>query len=156
MSPLSPLNSLREETALMGSLLELTRQEQLRLVAADIEELAALTLRKNALVLQLSACAKARHAALGAAGLPAAEEGMDAWLAGPGQDADAAPLWAQLLELTRAAKEQNRVNGMLLNKHLAHTQGALATLRPAAQSGNIYGPSGQTTNSAPSRRLVVG
>ncbi|MDC8759332.1 flagella synthesis protein FlgN [Janthinobacterium fluminis] len=155
MSSATPLNSLRDERALMNSLLELMQQEQRSLVAADIDMLTQLTERKTALVAQLSAGAARRHAALAAAGFAAGEEGMDAWLASAG-DADAAALWRGLLDDTRAAKELNRLNGMLVNKQLAHTQGALNTLRPAAQSGNFYGPSGQTTTSTPSRRLVVG
>jgi flagella synthesis protein FlgN len=155
MPSATPPNTLPAEQELMSSLYELMQQEQRSLVAANIDELSELTARKSALVAQLAACAKQRHDALAAAGFPPREEGMDAWLAASG-DADAGARWTELLTLTRAAKEQNRLNGMLVNKHLAHTQGALASMRPAAQSGNFYGPSGQTTSSAPSRRLVVG
>lgn len=150
-----PSTTLLAEHELMSSLHELMQQEQRSLVAADIESLSGLTARKSALVAQLAACARQRHGALAAAGFPAREEGMEAWLAGDSDSATAAQ-WAALLALTRAAKERNRLNGMLINKHLVHTQGALGSMRPAAQSGNFYGPSGQTTGAALSRRLVVG
>jgi flagella synthesis protein FlgN len=155
MQSATPLSSLREERELMDALFELMQREQDSLVAADIDDLTALTARKSALVAQLAACAKLRHDALAAAGFAPREEGMEAWLAACG-DADAGAQWSALLALTRAAKEQNRLNGMLVNKHLAHTQGALNSMRPAAQGGNFYGPSGQTTASAASRRLVIG
>ncbi|MET3130554.1 flagella synthesis protein FlgN [Oxalobacteraceae bacterium GrIS 1.11] len=155
MPSASPLTSLREEHKLMTELLELMQQEKLHLLAADIEELTESTARKSALVQQLAQLAGARHEALGAAGYPAREEGMDAWLAACG-DPLAAPCWSQVLHLTRAAKELNRVNGMLVNRHLAHTQGALNALRPPPQGGNFYGPSGQTTVSSPNRRFVIG
>ncbi|HAT30324.1 MAG TPA: flagellar biosynthesis protein FlgN [Janthinobacterium sp.] len=155
MPSVAPMNSLTEEYGLMTELFDLMQQEQALLVAADIDGLTELTARKTPLVQRLAQLSRSRHAALGAAGHPAREEGMNDWLAAEGDEA-AAALWSQLLEVTRAAKELNRVNGMLVNKHLAHTQGALNTLRPPAQAGNFYGPSGQTTSSSSSRRFVIG
>ena len=155
METMSPMTSLRDEHAAMTLLLELLKQEQLQLVAADIENLTELTPHKSALLTQLAGLASQRHQALGAAGFAAKEEGMDAWLASCG-DSAAAPLWSETLALTRSAKEMNRLNGMLINKQLAHTQGALTALRPPAQSGNFYGANGQATSSASSRRVVIG
>jgi len=155
MPAASPMTSLREEHKLMTALLELLKQEQQHLLAADIEQLTELTARKAALVTQMAALAGQRHEALAAAGFPAQEEGMDAWL-GSSDEAGAAPQWSALLDVTRSAKELNRINGMLVNKHLAHTQGALNAMNPASQSGNFYGPSGQTTTNASSRRFVAG
>jgi flagella synthesis protein FlgN len=68
----------------------------------------------------------------------------------------AADAWKALLQLTREAKEINRLNGMLLNKHLSYTQGALNALRPVPQAGKLYGPSGQTFGSNSSGRVVIG
>ncbi len=155
MQSITPISSLHEEQQLMRSLLDMLQQEQQFLLTAAIEELTALTTRKASLVGQLSVLAGRRHGALAAAGYPAQEDSMDAWLAAHG-DADGQAAWSALLELTRNAKETNRLNGMLVNKHLAHTQGALNTMHPAAQSGNFYGPSGQTTTSNTSRRVVIG
>jgi flagellar biosynthesis/type III secretory pathway chaperone len=65
--------------------------------------------------------------------------------------------WNGLLALTREAKELNRVNGMLVNKQLAHTQGMLNTLRPAGHgAAGVYGPGGQAMPSGPSKRYLVG
>ena len=155
MQSVTPFSSLRDEQTLMTSLLALMKQEQLHLVAADIDALSDITVRKTALIGQLSQLAQQRHQALAAAGFVAAEEGMDGWLAVAGET-DAAPLWADLLDTTRAAKEQNRLNSLLVNKHLLHTQGALNAMRPPAQSGNFYGPSGQTTTNTANRRVVIG
>ncbi|CDG81871.1 flagella synthesis protein FlgN [Janthinobacterium agaricidamnosum] len=155
MQSITPITSLHEEQQLMSSLLELMQQEQQFLLAAAIEELTEVTARKSSLVGQLSVLASRRHAALAGAGYPAQEDSMDAWLVAHG-DSDAQAAWSALLELTRSAKETNRLNGMLVNKHLVHTQGALNTMHPAAQSGNFYGPSGQTTTNNTSRRVVIG
>lgn len=156
MPSTSPLSRLQEELQAMQALLELTREEQPLLIGAEIEALAELTPRKTALVGQLARCAAARHAQLAAAGFPASEAGMAAWLAAPGNEDGDAP-WSALLACTRQAKELNRVNGMLINKHMAHARSSLDALRPAAQSNHTtYGPSGQTSNAPASRKLVIG
>jgi flagella synthesis protein FlgN len=54
----------------------------------------------------------------------------------------------RLLAHTREAKELNRINGMLINRQMGHTQGALQTLRAAP----VYGPSDHTS-SGPGRRF---
>lgn len=157
MSHASPSTILREEQKLMSSLLELMKQEQQQLIGADTDGLTALTPAKSQLIAQAAAMAAQRHQALGAAGFAAGEAGMEAWLAS-GAEAGASALWQDLLELTRSAKELNRVNGMLINKHLSNNQTILNAMRtPAggAESG-IYGPSGQTTGGGASRRYIVG
>jgi|EP01034_Spumella_vulgaris_P003542 flagella synthesis protein FlgN len=148
------MSSLREEQRVITALLEVLKQEQQHLVAADIDGLTELTPRKSSLVNDMAVLASQRHNALGAAGYQAEEAGMDAWLAASG-DPEAAPLWAQVLELTREAKELNRLNGTLISQHLSHTQGALQALRPQAQ-GNFYGPSGQPTSANPRRGFLAG
>jgi flagella synthesis protein FlgN len=80
---------------------------------------------------------------------------MEPWLAVGGSD-ELRAQWNHLLDMTREAKELNRVNGMLVNKQLAHTQGMLNALRPAAAGAGVYGPAGQAVPTGPSRRFVVG
>jgi flagellar biosynthesis protein FlgN len=156
MPSTSPLSRLQDELQAMQALLDLTREEQPLLIDAEIDQLAALTPRKTALVGQLAQCAAARHAQLAAAGFPASEAGMAAWLAAPGNE-DGGALWSALLACTRQAKELNRVNGMLVNKHMAHARAALDALRPPTQTNHTtYGPSGQTSNAPTSRKLVIG
>ncbi|MES2743761.1 MAG: flagellar protein FlgN [Pseudomonadota bacterium] len=154
-NPCSPLTSLSEEHQLMGQLLEVIEREQRHLVAAEIEALNQVTAEKSQLVGRLALLAGERHSALGAAACTPDERGMESWLASQRDDV-ALTLWGALLERTRLAKELNRVNGMLVNRHLAHTQGALNAMHPQPQGGNFYGPSGQTTSGAASRRVVIG
>ncbi|GGE84612.1 flagella synthesis protein FlgN [Massilia psychrophila] len=150
--------TLRDEQRLITSLVELMKQEQQCLVSADSDALVAITAQKSALVQQMAACASQRHQALGAAGFAAAEAGMEPWLAAC-SDADNAAgiLWRELLERTRTAKELNRVNGMLINKQMTHTQVVLNAMRTPAGGvdAGVYGPSGQAATSGPSRRFVV-
>ncbi|MDB5916833.1 MAG: hypothetical protein JWR40_1067 [Massilia sp.] len=148
---------LRDEQRLITSLVELMKQEQQFLVKADSDGLETITAQKSALVQQMSALSSQRHLALGAAGFAAGEAGMEPWLAAC-RDDDAAALWRDLLERTRAAKELNRVNGMLINKQMTHTQVVLNAMRTPAGGNDpgVYGPSGQAAAGGPSRRFVVG
>lgn len=155
MSVTSPMTTLHEEQQVMQELRDVLEQEQRYLMKAVIEKLEDLAAQKSKLVTRMAQLSSQRHGALAAAGFPAREEGMDAWLAVtdlPG----AAEAWQAVLKLTRAAKELNRLNGMLINKQMAYTQGALNALRPMPQSGQIYGRSGQTSLGGASRRFVVG
>lgn len=153
----SPQATLVAEQQLIASLVELMQQEQQLLVAADADALAAVTPAKTQMVQELAALSKQRHAALAAAGCEGSEAGMEPWLA-VGGSPEARAQWERLLELTREAKELNRVNGMLINKHLAHNQGVLNALRTPTGSGDVgvYGASGQTLGRGPSKRFVVG
>ena len=155
MAIASPGATLRDEQQLIGSIVELMKSEQQFLVDADADGLATLTPKKLQLAQKAAELARLRHKALGAAGFPAGETGMEPWLAVGGND-DVRADWNRLLELTREAKELNRVNSMLVNKQLAHTQNMLNELRPASAGAAVYGPAGQALGSGPSRRYVVG
>ena len=155
--PTSPISTVSAEQQHVSALIALMKQEQTLLVAADADGLVELTPRKNTLLQELADLSSQRHAALVAAGCEGSEAGMEPWLAVGGNE-DARAQWEALLELARQAKELNRVNGMLINKQLAHNQGVLNALRtPAgAQSTGVYGASGQTLGSGPSKRYVIG
>lgn len=158
MAIASPGATLRDEQQLIASLLEVMKQEQQFLVSADADGLASLTPEKLKLAQQAGALSRMRHKALDAAGFAADETGMEPWLA-VGGNAGARADWDRLLDLSRQAKELNRVNGMLVSKQLAHTTGALNALRGiqgAAGTGGVYGASGQTLGGGPSRRFVAG
>jgi len=152
-----PNATLTSEHERIAALVDLMKQEQQLLVAADADALGELTPRKVALVQELAQLSRQRHGALGAAGFIAAETGMEPWLAARGDDA-ARAAWSQLLAATAEAKELNRVNGMLLNRQMAHNQTVLNALRTpaAAPESTLYGAKGQTFGSAPSRRFVLG
>ena len=155
--PTSPILTVPQEQEHVSSLIELMKQEQQLLVAADATGLAELTPRKNALLQALADLSAQRHAALAAAGCEGSEAGMEPWLA-VGGNPEARAQWEALLALAREAKELNRVNGMLINKQLAHNQGVLNALRmPAgAEAGGVYGASGQAIGNGPSKRFVIG
>lgn len=155
-----PLACLREEHQLIASLLDVLKQEQRHLVGADIDQLTLLTPQKSALVGRMAMLASQRHAALGASGFKPAESGMESWVAAVAAvdaQSPAPRLWRELLASTHEAKELNRINGMLINKHMSHTQEALKALRPPSAAANsFYGPSGHATTTSRSRGFLAG
>lgn len=157
---LNPSATVPEEQQHVSSLVELMKQEQQLLVAADADGLAQLTPRKNTHLQALAELSARRHAALVAAGCEGAEAGMEPWLA-VGGSPEVRAQWETLLTLAREAKELNRINGMLINKQLAHNQGMLNALRlpagaEAGGAGGVYGASGQALGGGPSKRYVIG
>lgn len=154
---MSPHTTLQDELTLIAALIDLMKQEQQCLVAADTDTLANLTPLKTQHITQLAALAGQRHSALAGAGFAGSEAGMEAWLAAK-KDAAAAAMWEQALGKMREAKELNRVNGMLINKQMTHNQNLIQAMRTPADSADmgVYGPKGQTTTSHNKRPLVVG
>jgi flagella synthesis protein FlgN len=151
----APILTLREEQRLITELQDILKDEQGALVAADIDKLSALTPRKSEVINRMGVLAGERHKALGNAGFEAHEGGMENWLCAHGTPDDKA-LWNSVLSQTREAKELNRLNGMLINRQLSHTQGALQALRPPSPGGNVYGPTGLTATTTTSRGFLAG
>ena len=157
MATASPHTTLQDELKLITCLIDLMKQEQQFLVAADTNGLDTLTPLKTGLVEQLAQLAASRHACLAADGFAASEVGMASWLnrmGNPGANA----AWQQLLDKTGDAKELNRVNGMLINKQLSNNHALINAMRAPANASDtsFYGPSGQTTAATGKRGLVVG
>ncbi len=152
----SPAGSLIEEHKAATQLLLLLQQEQTHLVDANIEGLSALTEEKSKIVARMTELAKWRHRTLGAAGFEATESGMQAWLASSSEHAAAGKTWTELLAVARSAKELNRTNGLLINRHMTRNQNALNILQGTPQGSNFYGPDGQASSRSTSRGLVIG
>lgn len=150
----SPADGLGEEFNAGKALLQLLKQEQELLISADVDALTKVTEEKTKMIARMGELAQRRHRNLAAAGFEASESGMQKWLKNAAPAAGKS--WNELLDLTRQAKEQNRVNGMLIGQHMARTQNALNVLQGTPQGGNLYGPNGQAASKSSSRKLVVG
>ncbi|MFC6521284.1 flagella synthesis protein FlgN [Undibacterium arcticum] len=149
----SPIDRLAEEHQAIVDLNQILEQEQAHLIQADIDGLNSLVDEKNRIVARMTALTNARHQSLAAAGYAASDAGMQSWLDHKGDHSDH---WKTLLSLAKSAKEINRTNGLLINKHMTRNQQALNVLQGTAPSSNFYGPNGQATSQASTRRLVVG
>jgi flagella synthesis protein FlgN len=147
--------NLPAEHQTLEALVAVLEREQQALIHADTDTLTALLAEKQPLVNQMNTYGAARNKALAAAGLAADDTGMRAALA-QAADAQAEAHWNRLLELTARAKELNRVNGVLINKQLTHTQGAINALNPQGSGNAVYGPDGQSQAGFGNRRGIVG
>jgi flagella synthesis protein FlgN len=153
----NPAATLSDEIAASNELADVLRREQAALIAAEIDALPALTTEKAQLVARIAVLANARYQALAAAGFADEEEGMKAWVGTPTCPAAAAASWNALLDAARSAKELNRVNGLLIAKHLGRNQASINVLQQGSRQGpTLYGPNGQTSTGPGSRGLVIG
>ena len=157
MATASPHTTLQDELKLINCLIDLMKQEQQFLVAANTDGLGTLTPLKTQLVEQMAALAGQRHASLEQDGCEASETGMNGWVQRQ-TNPTIQTSWQHVLEKMRAAKELNRVNGMLINKQMTHNQMLIQAMRTPADAADtgFYGPSGQATPVSSKRRLVVG
>lgn len=160
----TPADTLAQEQLTAKVLVDYLQQEQALLIAADIEGLSLLTGKKASAVSLMSELATTRHRALAAVGHTASETGMQAWLTerdaasatAAKQNKDMLNVWNNLLATARQAKEINRVNGILINTHVARNQTALNVFQMQTTDANLYGPNGQATSAGKGRGLVVG
>ncbi len=150
-----PSSSLRSEQQVMQSLQRILLQEQATLIEASIDGLVELMLVKGSLVADLGRLAKARHAALAAHGFSANEFGMHNWIASATSE-EVHVIWNALLEMTKEARELNRINGMLIGRHLQRNQNELNILQGKPQNTNFYGRDGQSTGKGVGRGLAIG
>jgi len=150
-----PQATLPTEHERIVALVDLMKQEQQLLMAADADALAELTPGKVALVQELAQLSRQRHATLGGMGFEAGEAGMEAWVVSHA-NAETRAQWSALLSATGEAKELNRVNGLLINRQLAHNQTVLQALRTptGAAESTLYGSKGQTFGAGAARRFV--
>lgn len=149
----TPASSLHEENVTAQALLELLKQEQERLLAADIDQLPLLIEEKAKLVARMTELANNRYTALAAAGFEPREAGMKAWIDKTAGKAGQA--WHQLISLAQAAKELNRINGILINRHISNNQMSLNVLR-GNTGQTFYGPNGQSSVNTTVRGLAIG
>ena len=148
----SPIDRLDEEHKAMISLNQILEQEQAHLIQADINGLDSLIEEKNRIVARMTELASARHQLLAAAGYAASDTGMQSWLDRKGCHSDH---WDALLSLAKSAREINRTNGLLINKHMTRNQQALDVLQGTAPSSNFYGPNGRATSQVSARRRLL-
>jgi len=151
----TPAQSLKQEISLTAQLIDVLKQEQAQLIAADINGLVAVTEDKSRVVAQISALTAQRYRALANVGFDGMESGMQAWMQSSGQAAEIEQSWRELLKLAQSVKAINSTNGLLISKHMTHTQQALNVLRGNPGS-NFYGPDGQAKSTLRPRGLVVG
>jgi flagella synthesis protein FlgN len=117
-----------------------------------MEEINAITNAKNRVINTLNQLGQARKQALFRLGLPHVEKNLELYL----QDQDQRDCWAKLMAQTKKAKEVNRVNGMLITRHMIRNQSTLQVLYQHHRNTSIptlYSANGQSN---PQRNLHRG
>jgi flagella synthesis protein FlgN len=152
--------NLHRELESANLLLDVLREEQERLLSSGVSGLEEIVTRKAELLVQLNGYTQYRHDSLSLEGHEPTLRGMKTWLESDATKPDIIGIekdWNELLEVTRSAKELNRLNGMLISSHLAKNQQALSILRGGRHDTGIYGPDGQPSRSAtPVRSVITG
>ncbi len=134
-----------QDVKLINDLVFLLSREQISLIDADIDAMEDLLDEKGMLLQSINASVQVRYQALSNAGYEPNENGMAAWIessAGVKQ----LQLWQDFQQTLEQAKELNRLNGQLINKHFNRNQQFLHQLKGGLAGESVYGRNGQTTS----------
>jgi flagella synthesis protein FlgN len=141
-APRAEINFERD-ALLVNQLLTDLQKEQAALVVSDVHTIEQLIDKRLVLLQELSVAAKSRYDALALHGYEANEKGMASWL-----HAQAKPIlnraWDNFQKALVQAKEMNRLNGVLINKHFNRNQQMLSHLQGESVRTDTYGKNGQT------------
>lgn len=146
--------SFEQDAHLMNKLLDALSREQTSLVMADIDSIEAVIEEKSVLLQSINITAKSRYEALAANGFEPSEVGMMAWLKHQAKPT-INELWESFQKALNQAKEMNRLNGMLINKHFNRNQQLLNHLQGNSSAGDVYGRNGQAKSQSPFRPALT-
>ncbi|MDY7578293.1 flagellar protein FlgN [Herbaspirillum sp. RTI4] len=152
----TPASLLKEEQQATLGLLSSLQQEQVALLQSNNALTPEIITIKAETISLMAHFAEKRHTILESLGFEASEQGMQSWIDQDG-NADILSTWKQILETATAARELNRLNGMLISKQLAFNQNTLDILQGKPLGGsNFYGPDGQSNLKPGGRTLGIG
>ncbi len=146
--------SFEQDAKLLVSLLALLTREQSHLVKADVVAIEAILDEKSVLLQQLNLAARSRYDALAANGFEANEAGMDAWVQRQAKKSISLS-WAKFQKALSEAKELNRLNGVLINKHFNRNQELLNHLQGNTGADSVYGRDGQAKSQVLTRSGLI-
>jgi flagella synthesis protein FlgN len=150
----NPIITFEQDAKLVSSLLEVLAREQSSLVITDIDAIEAVMEEKSVLLQNISIAANSRYAALAASGFAASESGMTSWLKAQAKST-LTESWERFQKSINQAKEMNRLNGVLINKHFNRNQQRLNHLQGSADNGGVYGKDGQAKSQSGSRSSLI-
>jgi len=135
--------TFEQDAQLVIQLLKELQNEQAALIVSDIDAIEAIIDSRLVLLQQLSVAAKYRYDALAAHGFEPNENGMAKWLKVQGKPT-LNKAWQTFQKSLVQAKEMNRLNGILISKHLNRNQQVLGQLQSNNQQAEVYGKNGQS------------
>jgi len=134
--------SFEQDAQLANKLLATIRSEQSALVRADIDEIEALLEEKSAVLQRMNTAVMKRYDALAANGFEPNEVGMSVWLKSQAKPALNAA-WTSFKKTLIQAKELNRLNGLLINRHFNLNQQLINHLHGNSGASDVYSKNGQ-------------
>ena len=141
------LTCIQNEIDAMATLVEVLKQEQAALTQAPtlalMDEINVVTQKKNLRISAISQLSQFRQNELSRLGFSPVESNSPAWIKDEAQKNS----WDQLIKLTKKARELNRVNGLLITRHLMRNQSTLDVLYHSHSPSTIptlYGSNGQS------------
>src|SRR5450830_1894029 len=137
--------SFKHDIALADTLVAILSREQNNLVSANIDAIESIIEEKSVVMQQISHSLQERYKTLEANRYEPNEAGLMQWL-GKQNDVSIKQEWLGFQKLLTKAKELNRVNGILINKHFSRNQQQLNVLQSSHTSGEFYGPNGQSSS----------
>lgn len=146
--------SFEQDAKLIDLMLTLLKREQTDLVHANIGSIENLMDEKSEILQAINLSTNVRHDALRKLGLPANEEGMETWVRQQNKSSLTAT-WQAFQKTVGQAKEMNRLNGILINKHFSRNQQLLNQLQGNYAKGGVYGANGQATARAYTRAALL-
>lgn len=146
--------NFEQDAKLVNHLLEVLTREQSSLVLSDIDAIEIAMEEKSILLQNISRTANSRYTALAAGGFAPNESGMISWLKCQTKPA-LNELWERFQKSISQAKEMNRLNGILINKHFNRNQQMLNQLQGSADNGGVYGRNGQAKSQSSSRSSLI-
>lgn len=155
MTSQSPASTLIDEQQAIKKFIDVLQEEQALLLAHQADTLPALLQTKAEIIAHIAQLTDARYQQLKALTLEDNEKGMHFWIATKGNAQDDAS-YKELLSLANAAKELNRLNGLLISKYMLHNQHILDGVQNVLGSGKFYGPDGQSNVKTRGRELGIG
>lgn len=137
---------------MVQELIALLKQEQTTLVHMQLDALESVLEQKSVVMQHLHQLTQQRYQMLAMHGYEASEQGMEQWIVQPGQAAQRHAWQSFQADLTEA-RELNRLNGVLINKHFNRNQQMLSGL----QGGSIatYGKDGQAATMGRQRNPLL-
>ena len=150
----TPAITFEQDVQLVNRLFEILSREQSSLVMTDIDAIERLMDEKSELLQLITTTAKSRYAALAAKGFESNEMGMIAWLKVQ-ENPVTNELWQNFQKTLSQAKEMNRLNGMLINKHFNRNQQLLNHLQGNSGGADVYAKNGQAKVHSSSRSALI-
>lgn len=139
---------IQNESDAMTELVDVLKDEQAALTQAPsltlMEEINAITKHKNQLIGDITQLSQLRHSELIRLGFNPDADIVSAWL----QDQPQKECWANLIKHTQKANELNRMNGLLISRHLMRNNVTLQVLCKHHQTDtmpSLYGADGQSS-----------